>query len=148
MEDPRINGSGQQIIGGGYGMNVPCQVKVDVLHGNDLAVSTAGRAALDSEGWSLAGLTNAREDVLAKVRSQSLTEADCCGRLSLTERRRCDRGDHHVFAVGDTPQAVSNREVYFRFRLTVQIQFVGQDARIKSDFLDRNGPDGLGDLDV
>ena len=39
----------EQIVGDTNGVEVAGEVEVDVLHGHDLGVAAAGRAALDAE---------------------------------------------------------------------------------------------------
>ncbi len=72
MQHAGIDGGGQQIVSGDDGVDVACQMQVEFLHRDDLAVAAAGRAAFDAEGGALAGLANAGEDFLAEVRAQSL----------------------------------------------------------------------------
>src|SRR5699024_3225024 len=45
-----------QVVGGGDGVHVPGEVKVDVLHGQHLGVAAAGRAALYAEHRAQRGL--------------------------------------------------------------------------------------------
>ena len=44
-----VQHGGQQVIGGTDGMEVTGEMEVDVLHGNDLGITAAGRAAFDTE---------------------------------------------------------------------------------------------------
>ena len=62
-----VDGGGQEVVGGGDGVNVAGQVEVEVFHGDDLAVAAAGGATLNAEGWPLAGLAHAGEDALIQV---------------------------------------------------------------------------------
>ena len=46
--DGVVDHGGQQVVGGTDGVDVAGKVEVDVLHGHDLGVAAAGRAALDA----------------------------------------------------------------------------------------------------
>ncbi len=67
----RIDRRCQQIVRGGDGVDVSRQMEVELLHRDNLAVAAAGRAAFDTERRTLAGLANAGEHLLAKMRAQS-----------------------------------------------------------------------------
>ena len=43
VEDPRVDGGGQEVVGGRDGVDVAGQVEVEVLHGHDLAIAAARR---------------------------------------------------------------------------------------------------------
>ena len=75
------------------------QMEVEVLHRDDLAVAATGRSALDPEHGAQARLADRHGGLLADP-VQALGQADRRGRLALAERRRRDRGDHHVLAPG------------------------------------------------
>ena len=136
VEHARVDRRGQQIVGGGDGVDVARQVEVELLHRNDLAVAAARRAALDPERGTLAGLANAGEHFLAEMRAERLAQTDRRGRLALAERRGRDRGDHDVLAVGAVLQAVANRKMYLGLALAVELKLVGKNARFRGDLLD------------
>ena len=47
--DVVVQHGGQQVVGSADGVEIAGEVQVDVLHGDDLGVAAAGRAALDAE---------------------------------------------------------------------------------------------------
>jgi len=98
VEHARVDGCSQQVVGRSDGVQVAGEVQVELLHRDHLTVTAAGRAALDAEGGSLAGLADAGEDLLAQVRAQGLAQADGGGRLAFAQRRRRNRRHHDVVA--------------------------------------------------
>ena len=55
-----------QVVGDRNGMNITSEMKVEILHRDNLAVATAGRTTLDVEGRAHAGLANTGYDVLSQ----------------------------------------------------------------------------------
>jgi hypothetical protein len=107
VQHARIDRGGQQVVGGGDGVNVAGQVQVEILHRDDLRIAAACRAALDAEGRPLRGLADGGKDPFAEVRAQGLAQADGGGGLAFAERGGGDGGHVDVFAVAW--QAVSFR---------------------------------------
>jgi hypothetical protein len=91
----------EQVVGDAHRVDVAGQVEVEVLHGNDLAVAAAGRAALDAEDRPQGGLADAGEDVLADV-PQALRQADGGDRLALAQRGGVD-GGHVAWSCRTSP---------------------------------------------
>ena len=90
MEYSGINLRGQKVVGGGDGVDVARQMQVELVHWNDLRVSSAGGPALDPESGALRGLPHARKHVLLGLGAQSLRETDSGGTLPLAQRGRSD----------------------------------------------------------
>jgi hypothetical protein len=99
VEHARVDRGGQQVVGGGDGVDVAGQVQVEVFHRDDLAVTAAGCAALDAKGRALAGLADAGENPLAQVRAQRLAQPDHGGALALAQRGGGDGGHVDVLAI-------------------------------------------------
>ena len=93
----------EQVVGRGDGVHVAGQVEVEVLHRHDLAVTAAGRAALDAEGGAHRRLADGDRGPLADV-AEGLPQPDRRGRLPLAERRRGDGGDDDVPGPGPVGQ--------------------------------------------
>lgn len=74
-------------------------MQVELVHGDDLRVSSTGGTSLDSERRSLTRLTNASERRFAEVSTEGLSESDRRRRLSFSERSRGDTGYDDVFSV-------------------------------------------------
>ena len=89
----------EQVVGRRHGVEVAGQVEVEQLHRDDLAVATAGGAALDAERRPHRRLADRDDGALADV-AHRLAEADRRRRLALAERRRRDRRDHDVLRRG------------------------------------------------
>lgn len=80
-------------------MDVSSQVKVELVHGDDLRVTSSGGSSLDSESGSLGGLTDAGEGGLAEVSSEGLSESNGGRGLALSEGSGSDTGDDNVLSV-------------------------------------------------
>ena len=91
-------------------VDVAREVEVEVLHRDDLAVSTAGRAALDPEHGPEGGLADRHRRPPADP-VEPLGQADRGRRLALAQRRRADRGDDDVLAarVGASTRRIPSR---------------------------------------
>ena len=85
--DVVIQHRGEQVVRGAYGVEVAGEVQVYVLHGHDLGVAAAGRAALDAEDGAERGLAQRGHGALAYF-PQAVGEADRGSRLALAGGRR------------------------------------------------------------
>ena len=99
VQDSRIDRRRQQVVGRCNRMNVTRQVQVEVLHRDHLAVATAGCAAFNAKGRSLAGLANAGHNPVAQMRTQCLAQPHCSGGFTLAQRCRGDGGHVDVMPV-------------------------------------------------
>ena len=97
--DVVVEHGGQQVVGCADGVEVAGKVQVDVFHGNDLGIATAGSAALDAEHGSQGGFSERHDGVLADL-SQTVGEAYGCGGLAFAGRSRRNGGNEDEFAVG------------------------------------------------
>lgn len=91
-----LHPASHQVVGSRDGVDVACQVQVERLHGNDLAVTATRCTALDAESRALARLTDASEDLLAQMRTKGLAKTNGSRALSLAQRGRVDasHNDH------------------------------------------------------
>lgn len=48
-------------------MKIAGEVKIDVLHGDNLCIAAASRAALNTHHWSLGGLAQGNDGLLAQL---------------------------------------------------------------------------------
>ena len=87
----------RQVVGRADGVDVAGEVEVEVLHRDDLAVASAGGAALDPEDRTERWLADAHGGLVAD-RIEALGQADGRRGLALAERRRGDGGHHDVLA--------------------------------------------------
>ena len=56
-------------------MRITGKMKIDVLHGNDLAVPAAGRTTFNPKGRALGRLADDRDHLFAQVRAQGLAQS-------------------------------------------------------------------------
>ena len=96
--DVVVEHGGQQVVGRADGVEVAGEVEVDVLHGDDLGVAAAGRAALDAEHRAEGGLAQGDGDVLADA-AQAVGQTDGGGGLALARGGGRDGGDQDQLAV-------------------------------------------------
>ena len=141
-----VQHGGQQVVGGTDGVEVTREVEVDILHGDDLGVTAAGRAALDTEHGAQRGLTEGHDHVLADL-LQTVGQTDGGGGLTLARGGGGDGGDENeltVLTVGVLQQVV----VYLCLVLAVLLQVGIVHARHLGDLGDGLHGGGLGDLDI
>ena len=100
----------EQVVGRADRVDVAREVEVQVLHGDDLRVAAAGRAALDPEDRAERGLAQAEHRALADV-PEPLGQRDRRRRLALARLRRRDRGDADQLPVGLVGEPLDHREV-------------------------------------
>merc|ERR1712137_1285947 len=96
MEDTSVNSRRQEIIGCTNGMNVACQMKIKVLHRNDLGVATTCGSTFNAKSGSLTGLTNTSHRLALKMSAESLRQANGCGGLAFAQGCGCDASDNDV----------------------------------------------------
>ena len=144
--DRGVQGRGQQVVRRGDGVEVAVQVEVDLLHGHNQGVATAGPATLDAEHGSHRRLAQAQHDVLAD-HAHALRQRDRGGRLSLAGLRGSDgRGDDQL-PVGAVAQAIQHRQVDLPPVTTVGLHLVGEQASGLGHVLHRAQLRFLGDLE-
>ena len=148
MQHAGVDGRRQQIVGCRDGMNVAGEVEIEVLHGDDLAVSAACGAAFDSEGRSQTRLAHAGEDLLAQMRSQRLAQPDGRGGLAFSQGSGSDGGYHHILAARKTLQPVENREADFGLGVSIKIQLMGENAGLVRNMTYGNGHCSLRDFEI
>ena len=98
LVDVVVEHGGEQVVRRAYGVEVAGEVEVDVLHGYDLGVAAAGRAALYAEHGPERGLAQRHDGALAYF-SQRIREADGGRGLPLARRGGVDGGDEYELAV-------------------------------------------------
>jgi len=129
-------------------VDVAVRWRVEVLHRDDLAVAAARGPPLipktgPSDGWRMA------TDAFPPDPVEALRQPDGGRRLALAERRRRDRGNHHVLpraVPASTP--LDARQGHLRLRRPVQLQLGGPKPRSGGDVADGARGDGAGDLEV
>ena len=134
--DMVIEHSAAEIVRRGNRVHIACEVKVDVLHRENLSVAAAGCAALDAEYGSERRLSEGNYGLFADF-CHSLTQTCGCGCLSLTGRSRIDGSYQNQLAVGIC--AYTRTELIRKLCLvfSVKFKFVLRNADLRRNFLDR-----------
>ena len=89
--DVIVDHSGKQIVGSTDSVEVSREVKVDILHGNDLGPAAAGSAALDAEHGTKRRLAQGDDHVLANF-AHAVGQADRRSGFAFACRRGIDGG--------------------------------------------------------
>ena len=97
--------------------------KVELVHGDDLGVSSPSSSPLDAECWSLAWLPHTGEHVLLQLGADSLDQANGGGGLPLPERCGSDAGHTHISPGLPAGQSLQGAQRHLGFLLPVQIHF-------------------------
>lgn len=111
VEHAGINSSGEEVVSSGDGVDITSQMHVELVHGNDLTVTTAGSTALDAERWALTWLTNVGKSKTTNMGAQGLSKTHGGGRLALTERGGGDTGNNNVATISAMIQALEKSKV-------------------------------------
>ncbi len=94
-----IQHGSQQVVGSADCVEVTGEVQVDVLHGDNLSITTAGSAALHTKHRSQRRLTQSNQNILADS-AHTVSQANSgCG-LALTGGGGVDSGHENQLAVG------------------------------------------------
>ncbi len=148
VEDAGVDGRSQEIVGGGHGVDVPGQMQVEVLHGNDLGIAPARGPALDPERRAHAGLPDDGDDLFAQVGAEGLAHPHRGRRLALAERSGGDGGHVHVVAERLVLDPSEDIKVDLRLVLAVEVEVVLAEPQHPRDCDDGKELRGLGDLDI
>jgi hypothetical protein len=135
----------EQVVRRGDGVKITGEVQVDLVHGDHLRVSTAGRAAFDPEHRAQAWLPNADDHLLAQP-PQCLADADRDGALPLSRRCRIDPGDQNQAALGFSPGDRLGGDL--GLVPTIRQDFVRTESHFGGDLGDGSELGRLGDGDV
>ena len=78
-----VKHSRQQVVGSSDGVEVACKMKVDILHRNNLRISSAGSPALNSKNRSQGRFSHGNHGLLIQA-VQGVCQTDGHGCLALT----------------------------------------------------------------
>ncbi|MPN17470.1 hypothetical protein SDC9_164823 [bioreactor metagenome] len=99
-----VQHGGQQVVGCADGVKIAGEVEVNVLHGDNLGVAAAGRAALNAEHRAERRLPKRQHHPLAHE-VQRVGQAHAGGGLALSRGRGVNGGDQNQLALaGRAPQ--------------------------------------------
>jgi len=124
------------------------EMQVDIFHRQDLRVTAAGRAALDAEAWTEAGLAQAYDCRLADA-IQGVAEADCRCRFAFSCGGWRNGRNQDEFRMGPRLKGIQIIQRYLGFKVAVQKKLAEVDAELPmADLRDRQHVGFLSDLDV
>ena len=132
-----VEGRGQEIVGGGDGVEVAREVEVDLIHGHDLGEPSARAAPLHAKGGPDGRLAQ-RDDRLGADPPEGLAQADGHGRLAVARRRGRDRGDHDELAVGTIAPGLEGGQQDLGLRAAVGCPLLVGEAQLAGDVSDRS----------
>jgi len=138
MENMIVYEGREQIMARGNGVRIPCQMEIDVLHRDDLSATAARPASLDAEHRSQRWLAERHHGALTDP-AQTHRQSDGSRRFPFPQRRRINRGDKNIAALGFVLEAFERRETDLRFVPPVWMEFVRREPELFADVLDREG---------
>ena len=142
-----VKHSCQKVVGCSYCVEVSCEVKVDILHGNYLSVSAACSTALDTEYGAKRWFTESYHGVLSDL-SESVCQTNGCCCLTFTCRCRCDSCYQDELAVRLVCMVLKELVVYLSLVLSVLLKIFFLDTSLSCDLCDEFFVTCLCDLDV
>src|SRR5262245_6663726 len=138
----------EQIVRAADGVKIAGEVQVDVLHGNDLRVAAAGRAALHPKAGAERGLAQAQHGFLADV-IERVRQSDGGGGLSFSRRRRSNSGNQNELSVRPALERFDEIHRYLGLVVAIGLKVLRRDAKLLARNLhDRALLRGLRNLDV
>ena len=97
VEEVGVDEGGEEVVGGGDGVEVAMKVEVDLVRGFDLGAAAAGGSALHAEDGAEGGLAGGDDGALADV-LEALDEADGGDGLAFAGDGGCGGGDENELA--------------------------------------------------
>ena len=140
-----IQHGGQQVVGRADGVEVTGEVEVDLLHGDHLGISTAGRAALHTEHGAQAGLAQAENDLFAQL-IEGIGQSHTGGGLTLACRRGVDGGHQHQ--LGLSRHLSQGVEIQLGLGAAIGLQHVLGNSKLGGHFCDGQHFRFLRDFDI
>ena len=140
-------------------------MEIELVHGDDLTVSSSSSASLDSKGGALAGLTDTSERKTTHMSPKRLSETDGGGRLALSKRGRRNTGrilvtafhltalvnvpgNQDVLAILAVSKAVKHAEVNLGLVSTVALELSRKNTDLVRELRDRLRSLSHSNLDV
>ena len=130
-----VDHCGEKVVCRADGVEVTREMKVDILHGNDLRVAAACRTALDTENGTERGLSESNDGFFA---DSAETVCETYGRrgFSFACGGGGDRRNEDQLTVG-LVRFIQKRKIDFCFVLSVLLEIIVRDARDICDLGDR-----------
>ena len=95
--DMVVKHSGKKIVCRADCVEVACKMEINILHRNDLSISAACRASLDTENRAKRRLTKSDHYILADT-AQTVGKTDCCCCFTFACRCRCNSSNEDELA--------------------------------------------------
>ena len=130
--DMVVDHGAEQVVGGGDCVNVTGEVEVNVLHRNNLCISSSGSSAFDAKDGAKRWFAKCNDGVFAYL-CHGFSDTDGGGGLSFAGRGRIDSGYENEFSGRVDSDSLFERVGKFCFILSVGFQFVRLDAEFCSD---------------
>ena len=138
---------GQQVVRGCDRVEVTGEMKVHILHRDNLRVTTARSAALHAKARPKRGFADTDRGVLADG-IQTVAQTHGGGGLTLARRGRVDRRHQDQLAIGPVRQRFDELFADLGLVMAKRQQMVAGDAKLCADFLNRLFIGSAGDFDV
>lgn len=136
VEHSGVDGSSEQVVGGTNGVDITSQVHVELIHRNDLSVTSSSSSSLDTKGWSLGWLSDVGEANLVQVGTESLGDTHGGGRLALAQWGWGDTSNQNVLSVLAMLESVIDIELDLSLVGTEQLNLVLSKTELLGDCLD------------
>jgi hypothetical protein len=147
VQDVSLDQRGEEVVCGSDGVDVAREVKVEVLHRNDLGVAAPGGAALQAEDRTERGLPQAEDGSLADD-AETLGQRDGRRRLALAGLRRRKRCNADELPVGAILEPLEHPEIDLPLVAAMRCDLAWLEAQLLGDLADRSQLRGLGDLET
>jgi len=133
-----VDGGGEEIVGGGDGVEVAGEMEVDVFHGDDLRAAAPRAAAFHTERGADRRLPE-RDDGPGADAPEGLPEPDGHGRLAVARRGGRDRRDDDELAVRLFTTGGERGQQHLGLVPPVGQPFSRREPQLARDVSDRSG---------
>ena len=142
-----VQHGGQQIIGRPNGVHVAGEMKIDILHGDDLSPSAAGGAAFDPKNRAQRGFPQGQYRFFAQT-AQRIAQPHRRGGLSLPCRGGGNGGDQNQLAVRPPRHTPYSGQGNLGLIFSIKLQIVAAEIQTGGDFFNWLGSYALRDLNI
>ena len=143
--DVVVEHRGEEVVRRADGVEVAREVEVDVLHGDDLCVSAAGRTSLDAEDGTEARLAQREDDALPEA-MEGVGETH--GGRGLALASRCGVDGRHEDELALLRTVLEGMDVNLGLGVAVGLEHVLREPDLLGDLRDGKHLSFLCDLDV
>ncbi len=148
VEHARVDRCSQQVVGSSDGVDVTGQVQVEVLHGDDLGVTTASSPAFDAKSRSLGWLTDASDHAAAQMGTDRLAQTNRSRGLPFAKRRGSNGSYVNIFPIRRILQTLQHLQLDFCLVIAIKFKFARQQTHFFCNLSDGFESSSLGDIDI